>query len=306
MISPARRPARFARRIVQGGDDHHVPGPDLDLSADSLELVLLKVPECLDHLGVQETAVPRVTQSVHHPAYGAIAHGLRLDHGAIHVDILDDLPCLRDQAKIGTRLERSESLCRHAIQCDAGDKTQHQNEHQQKDRRFHFPEDTGCSHSSVPPTDKYAPVYCAPLESSGAGLRVLVGARIPRGILVASSVLAALKLAFSLGVFLYGHYSLRLDMRSLQTLTFATLILSSQAGVYLLRERGHFWQSRPGRYLVGSSVLGLGVTVLLALGGILMPAVGVSVLLGVAAAGAVCFAALDWVKVWLFARLALR
>jgi len=94
-----------------------------------------------------------------------------------------------------------------------------------------------------------------------------------RGILEAAAVLAACKLVFSLGVFLYGHYSLRFDTRSLQTLTFATLILSSQAGVYLLRERGHFWQSRPSRYLVGSSVLGLGVTTLLALGGILMPAI---------------------------------
>ena len=127
-----------------------------------------------------------------------------------------------------------------------------------------------------------------------------------RGILEAAAVLAACKLVFSLGVFLYGHYSLRLDTRSLQTLTFATLILSSQAGVYLLRERGHFWQSRPSRYLVGSSVLGLGVTTLLALGGILMPAISGWLLLGVAGAGTVCFAALDWVKVWLFQRLELR
>jgi len=127
-----------------------------------------------------------------------------------------------------------------------------------------------------------------------------------RGILEAAAVLAACKLVFSLGVFLYGHYSLRLDTRSLQTLTFATLILSSQAGVYLLRERGHFWQSRPSRYLVGSSVWGLGFTTLLALGGILLPAISGWLLLGVAGAGTVCFAALDWVKVWLFQRLELR
>lgn len=63
-----------------------------------------------------------------------------------------------------------------------------------------------------------------------------------RGILLVALVLAASKLIFSLGVFLYGDWGLKLDPRSLQTLTFATLILSSQAGVYLLRERGHFWQ----------------------------------------------------------------
>ena len=66
-----------------------------------------------------------------------------------------------------------------------------------------------------------------------------------RGILLAATVLGLCKLVFSLGVFLCGHYALGLDMRHLQTLTFATLIFSSQAGVYLLRERGHFWQSAP-------------------------------------------------------------
>jgi len=127
-----------------------------------------------------------------------------------------------------------------------------------------------------------------------------------RGILLAAVVLAACKLMFSLGVFLYGHYALQLETRPLQTLTFATLILSSQAGVYLLRERGHFWQSRPGRYLVGSSVLGLGVTALLALGGILMPAISPSILLGVVGVGVAYFFCLDWVKVRLFAWLELR
>jgi H+-transporting ATPase len=127
-----------------------------------------------------------------------------------------------------------------------------------------------------------------------------------RGILLTSVVLAACKLVFSLGVFLYGHYALKLDARSLQTVTFATLILSSQAGVYLLRERGHFWQSQPGRYLVGSSVLGLGVTALLALGGIFMPSISPSILLGVVVVGAAYFFCLDWVKVRLFARLKLR
>ncbi len=127
-----------------------------------------------------------------------------------------------------------------------------------------------------------------------------------RGILLAAAVLAACKLVFSLGVFLCGDYRLRLDMPHLQTLMFATLILSSQAGVYLLRERGHFWQSRPSRFLVGSSVLGLGVTAALVLGGILMPALSGAFLLGVAGAGIVYFACLDWLKVWLFGRLNLR
>ena len=87
---------------------------------------------------------------------------------------------------------------------------------------------------------------------------------------------------------------------------FATLILSSQAGVYLLRERGHFWNTRPGSYLIGSSVAGLGITALLVLVGILMPPIHPSVLFGVAGVGVVYFVGLDWVKVRLFWRLNLR
>ena len=127
-----------------------------------------------------------------------------------------------------------------------------------------------------------------------------------RGILLCATTLAVCKLVFSLGVFLWGHYVLGLDMRHLQTLTFAALILSSQAGVYMLRERGHFWKSRPSRFLVGSSVLGLGVAAALVLGGILMPAIRPSLLLGIAVIGGIYFSCLDWLKVWLFRRLDLR
>jgi hypothetical protein len=55
---------------------------------------------------------------------------------------------------------------------------------------------------------------------------------------------------------------------------------------------------------MGSSFWDPGVTVVLALGGILIPSVGWPLLLGMA--GALCFVAIDWVKVWLFARLDLR
>ena len=127
-----------------------------------------------------------------------------------------------------------------------------------------------------------------------------------RGILVAATVLGASKLVFSLGVFLVGYFLLHLDVPRLQTLTFATVILSSQAGVYSLRERGHFWQSPPSGILAASSVLGLVITAVLALGGILMSAISPLALLAMVGAGIVYFAVLDWPKVWLFAWLKLR
>ncbi len=127
-----------------------------------------------------------------------------------------------------------------------------------------------------------------------------------RRILLAGVALAAGRLAFSLSVFLWGHYHLGLDMRHLQSLTFFTTIFTSQAGVYLLRERRHFWQSPPSRFLIWSSVLGVGVTTILCWSGLLVRAIPSAVLLTVAASGLVYFFALDWVKVGIFARLNLR
>ena len=93
-----------------------------------------------------------------------------------------------------------------------------------------------------------------------------------RAIVCASATLAFCKLFFSLGVFLFANYLLRLEPARLQTLTFATLILSSQAGVYLLRERHHCWTSLPSRVMFWCTCFGLGVTAAIALSGWYIPA----------------------------------
>ena len=76
--------------------------------------------------------------------------------------------------------------------------------------------------------------------------------------------------------------------------------------MYLLRERRHFWQSAPSRFLIWSSVLGIGVTSLLCWRGLLVSAIGLPLLLAVAGCGLAWFAGLDWFKVWLFERLDFR
>jgi H+-transporting ATPase len=127
-----------------------------------------------------------------------------------------------------------------------------------------------------------------------------------RGILWVAIVIAGLRGLFSLGVFLYGDFVLRLAPAALQTLMFATLIFTSQAGVYLLRERGHFWRSRPSGLMLASTALALVVTALLAWRGVFMPALPPALLVTVFGAGLVYYAALDWPKVWLFAKFKLR
>jgi H+-transporting ATPase len=127
-----------------------------------------------------------------------------------------------------------------------------------------------------------------------------------RPIAVMGVILGLLRLVFTFGVFALGHYALHFDMPHLQTLTFATVILGSQAGVYLLRERGHCWASRPSRAMIASTVLGLGVTAFMALSGWHVPAIAPQLLAAVAVAAVIYFLALDWIKVWLFARWSVR
>jgi H+-transporting ATPase len=127
-----------------------------------------------------------------------------------------------------------------------------------------------------------------------------------RPIAVMGVILGLLRLIFTFGVFVLGHYALHFDMPHLQTLTFATVILGSQAGVYLLRERGHCWASRPSRAMIASTVLGLGVTAFMALSGWHVPAIAPQLLAAVAGAAVIYFLALDWIKVWLFARWSVR
>ena len=127
-----------------------------------------------------------------------------------------------------------------------------------------------------------------------------------RAVVGASTTLAFCKLLFSLGVFLFANYLLRLDPTRLQTLTFATLILSSQAGVYLLRERHHCWASLPSSGMFWCTCFGLGVTAAIALSGWYVPAIAPPLLAAIAGSAVIYFLALDWLKVWLFARLSLR
>ena len=127
-----------------------------------------------------------------------------------------------------------------------------------------------------------------------------------RAVVCASATLASCKLFFSLGVFLFANYLLRLEPARLQTLTFATLILSSQAGVYVLRKRHHCWTSLPSRVMFWSTCFGLGVTAAIALSGWYIPAIAPPLLAAIAGTAMIYFFALDWLKVWLFARLSLR
>lgn len=129
--------------------------------------------------------------------------------------------------------------------------------------------------------------------------------RIPVLILTAGT-LAVLILIFSFSVFFAGRDLLHLPLPQLQTLIFVMLVFTGQGTVYLVRERHHFWHSRPSRWLVLSSLLDVVIVSFLATQGILMTAIGPELVGGLLLLVLVFLTAVDFFKVRLFRRFGLH
>ena len=126
---------------------------------------------------------------------------------------------------------------------------------------------------------------------------------VPR-LLAGAGALAAMVLVLSFTVFLLGRNVFHLPLDRLQTLIFVMLVLTGQGNVYLVRERRHFWHSRPGNWLMLASVLDVVLVCVMASQGILMTAVPLTWLLMLLPVVAVYLLFVDLVKVRVLARLA--
>lgn len=112
--------------------------------------------------------------------------------------------------------------------------------------------------------------------------------------------MAALVLILSFAVFFVGRDVLHLQLGELQTLVFLMLVFTGQGNIYLVRERGHFWESRPSRWLVVSSLGAVIFASALALTGALMTRTSPIVVAGLLAT-VVCYLALmDLAKIRVF------
>jgi len=70
-----------------------------------------------------------------------------------------------------------------------------------------------------------------------------------------------------------------------QTLIFLMLVFSGQATVYVVRERDHFWKSRPVGWILAATCGDVAVVTALAVGGVLMTPISaglVAMVLGIA------------------------
>jgi H+-transporting ATPase len=115
--------------------------------------------------------------------------------------------------------------------------------------------------------------------------------------------LAVAWLVFSFGILYVGQSVYHLDLARLQTLVFVMLVFTGQANVYLVRERGRFWKSRPSTALLLSSIGDVIAIVLLATLGVLMQPISLAMVAAVAVSTLAFAVLLDSFKVVLFRRI---
>ena len=125
--------------------------------------------------------------------------------------------------------------------------------------------------------------------------------RVPE-LMRTAAALAAVILTLSFTVFFVGRDVLRLPLAELQTLVFVMLVLTGQGTVYVVRERRHFWRSRPSAWLLAATAADLLAVGLFAVRGIFMAPVAPLLLAALAAAVLALLVALDFIKVRIFPR----
>ncbi len=123
-----------------------------------------------------------------------------------------------------------------------------------------------------------------------------------RSLMLTAGSLASLLLLFSLTVFFVARNVIHFQLAQLQTLVFVMLVFSGQGVVYLVRERRHFWHSRPSRLLLISTSVDVAIVSTLAIRGVLMTALPWWSLAGLLMALAIFLIVLDVVKVQVFQR----
>jgi H+-transporting ATPase len=126
-----------------------------------------------------------------------------------------------------------------------------------------------------------------------------------RNLVLAAIPLALAKLAYCVAVLATGWYLLGFGAGEMQTLTFVTLVFANQGLLYVLRERNHFWRSRPAGILVVASLADITAVGSFAAFGILMSPMPLAVLVTLLVTTLAFVLGMDWMKLVVFARLQL-
>jgi H+-transporting ATPase len=124
-----------------------------------------------------------------------------------------------------------------------------------------------------------------------------------RNLTLAAIPLGMFRLLYLIGILSFSWYTLRLTPDQMQTLTYVMLAFAGQGNVYVLRERGRLWHSRPAPIMMLASTLDIILVGSLAAGGILMSPLPIRIILLVAVATVVFTLAMDSIKLGVFSRL---
>ena len=94
----------------------------------------------------------------------------------------------------------------------------------------------------------------------------------------AAVILGTSLLAFCVAIVVVGKFELHLGIDALRTLSVVAIVYGSQATIYAIRDRHHFWGLRPTLWLFLSSIADLLIISILALRGIAMTPIPLAVL----------------------------
>jgi H+-transporting ATPase len=126
-----------------------------------------------------------------------------------------------------------------------------------------------------------------------------------RNITLASLVIGALLIVEGAAVIFIGTEYYHMELVTLQTFVLLTLIFTSQFRVLIVREREHFWSSRPGRELALSSLVTVIGFALLGVYGVILPPVTTAQVLLVFAFSAIFTLVTDFPKYYAFRKFGL-
>jgi H+-transporting ATPase len=117
-----------------------------------------------------------------------------------------------------------------------------------------------------------------------------------RNITFASLVVGTALVGEGAIVLFVGSHYFHLAFDELRTFVMLALIFTSQFRVYIVRERRHFWSSRPGKELVVATVAAIALFALLGVYGLIVPSVTLFEMLFVLGLSAIFTLAIDYPK----------
>jgi H+-transporting ATPase len=121
-----------------------------------------------------------------------------------------------------------------------------------------------------------------------------------RSLMLVALALALPVLLLSFGFLYVADSLLHLPLGQMQTLMFVMLVFTGQANVYLVRERHHFWNSLPSRWMLIGTLADIIVVSLLAVLGIWMAAIPFSLILGTLIVVVLYLPVVDYLKIIIF------